>query len=188
MGIIETLLISLALAMDAFAVSITCGICGKSINTFKILKVAILFALFQTLMPIIGFYIGYLIPFDIGHIDHWIAFALLGIIGGHMIKESFNKDEDCTQKKDLFKTSTLIIAAIATSIDALAAGFSVSILKSGISLLAISAGIITLITSSLGVLIGRKFGHIFEKKIELISGSVLMLIGLKILIEHLLSM
>lgn len=185
MGIIETLLIALALAMDAFAVSITCGICGKSINVFKMLKVAIFFAAFQTIMPIIGFTVGDIIPFNIEDFDHWLAFVLLALIGGHMIKESFDKDEECDIKKDVFKTTTLILAAIATSIDALAAGFSVSILKSGISLLAISAGLITLITSFCGVVIGKKFGHIFEKKIELISGSVLILIGLKILIEHL---
>ncbi len=185
MGIIETLIISVALAMDAFAVSIACGISKKKISIFNIIKVGLFFGLFQGLMPFLGYIFGNLIPFDITAFDHWIAFVLLGFIGVSMIRESSgSEDDDVSDKKDLFKTWTLFIAAIATSIDALAAGFSFSLLGSGIMLLVISATLITLITSIIGVIVGSRFGHIFEKKIELIAGSVLILLGIKIVIEH----
>lgn len=185
MGIIETLLISLALSMDAFAVAITCGLSckGKITPLKRILKVGLFFGFFQAIMPIIGYFAGSLIPFDITSFDHWIAFGLLAYIGIHMIKESF--DHDSEVKKNCFKTSVLFISAVATSIDALAAGFSLSLLGGQIEVLTISAGLITLIVSMSGVRIGNKFGHIFEKRAEQVSGLVLILIGLKILIEHL---
>lgn len=182
MGFIELIIISIALAMDAFAVSITCGISNKQPKASQIIKVSLFFGFFQFLMPVIGYFAGCFIPFDITLFDHWIAFGLLSFIGIHMIKES---KEECEEPKDLFRTRTLLIAAIATSIDALAAGFSVSLLDAKISLLAISAGIITFIFSFTGVKLGSKIGHHIEKKAELFSGIVLIIIGIKIVIEHL---
>lgn len=184
MSSIEIILIAIALAMDAFAVSITCGLSTQHIKLSKILKVGLFFGGFQAIMPLIGYYAGNIIPFDISLFDHWIAFALLAFIGVHMIKESFDPCED-TEKKDIFKTKTLLIAAIATSIDALAAGFSVSLLEANIVLLVWVAGIVTLVISMTGVKIGKRFGHLLETSVELISGIVLILIGLKILIDHL---
>lgn len=184
MGIIETLLIAAALSMDAFAVSIACGLNTRSINIYKMIKVGIYFGVFQAIMPLIGYYAGYLLPFDISTYDHWVAFALLALIGGHMIKESLDQDSS-ENNKDYFRKRVLFTAAFATSIDALAAGFSASLLNAGILLLTLSAGIITLLSSSLGVKIGNRYGHIFEKKVELAGGIVLILIGTKILIEHL---
>lgn len=179
---------AVALAMDAFAVSVTCGLCKNQINFSKILKVGIFFGGFQALMPLIGYYACDLLPFDISMYDHWIAFGLLAFIGVHMIKESFNNDDNKNiTKKDLFETKNLIIASVATSIDALAAGFSLSILNLGILLLTITTGIITLVISIFGVHIGKRFGHILGSKVELISGFVLIGIGLKILTEHLIS-
>lgn len=183
MGIIETLLIAIALSMDAFAVSIACGLNTKSINIYMMIKVGVYFGVFQAIMPLIGYYAGNLLPFDISTYDHWIAFGLLVLIGGHMVKESF--DPDSSENKDYFGKRVLFTAAFATSIDALAAGFSASLLNAGILLLTVSAGVITLFSSSLGVRIGNRYGHIFEKKVELASGLVLILIGAKILIEHL---
>ncbi|MGL1893164.1 MAG: manganese efflux pump MntP family protein [Spirochaetaceae bacterium] len=187
MGIIEIILIAIALAIDAFAVSITCGINTKVVRLKNILKVGLLFGLFQAVMPLIGNYAGNMIPFDITTYDHWIAFGLLSIIGIHMIKESRTKNDPLETKKstkDIFGTRTLIFAAIATSIDALAAGFSASLLNAKIILLASSAGIITLILSCIGVYLGRRIGHIFEKKAELLSGIVLILIGVNIVYRH----
>lgn len=179
------ILLAIALAMDAFAVSITCGLQKDRANIKNSIKVALFFGIFQALMPLLGYYVGKNIPFDITKVDHWIAFGLLGFIGIHMIKESFNDDEDC--KKDLFKTKTLLLAAIATSIDALAAGFSLSLLDADIKLLIITTGLVTAVLSFIGVKIGKRIGKVFESKIELISGVVLILIGLEILLEHLIN-
>jgi manganese efflux pump family protein len=187
MGNLETIIIALALAIDAFAVSITFGICGKNINIWKILKVALLFGAFQGIMPLIGYYPVALIPFDISHFSPWVAFILLGIIGVHMIVESSKKNEQCDPYKNIFSFKILIASAVATSIDALAAGLSVSLLDSSIFLLSLSAAIITFFGSCTGVVLGKRFGHISEKKMELASGIVLILIGLKILLEPLLT-
>jgi len=187
MGNLETLIIAMALAIDAFAVSITFGVCGKKINIWNILKVGFLFGTFQGIMPLIGYYPVALIPFDVSHFGPWVAFLLLGIIGTHMIVESTKKDEECDPYKNIFSFKILFISAIATSIDALAAGLSVSLLNSSIFLLSISAAIIAFIGSCLGVVLGKRFGHISEKKMELASGIVLILIGLKILLEPLLN-
>lgn len=179
------ILIGVALAMDAFAVSIACGMSRKRIGIYKALKVGLFFGGFQALMPLIGYYTWNLLPFDMSTYDHWIAFGLLAFIGGHMIKESFEVYDDEEDKKDLFKTKNLLIAAIATSIDALVAGFSLSILDLGILLLTVTTGIITLMLSMIGVQIGKRFGKILGNRVELISGLVLIGIGIKILIDHL---
>lgn len=183
MSSLGIIVLAIALAMDAFAVSITCGMQKTDATIKNSIKVGLFFGIFQALMPILGYFTGNSLPFDITYFDHWIAFVLLGIIGGHMIKESFADEEECT--KDLFNTKTLTIAAIATSIDALAAGLSISFLNENIMLLVITTGIVTAALSVIGVKIGKRLGHLFESRIELISGLVLILIGLKILIEHL---
>ena len=185
MNNIGIVLMAIALAMDAFAVSIACGLCKKKISLNKILKVGLFFGGFQAIMPLIGYYTWNLLPFDMSDYDHWIAFGLLAFIGGHMIKESFEVCDDNKEKKDLFKTKNLLLAAIATSIDALAAGFSLSILNLGILLLTITTGFVTFTMSIVGVQIGKKFGHILESRVEIISGLVLIGIGTKILIDHL---
>lgn len=182
MNTAEILLIALALAMDAFAVSITCGICSQRITLKNVLKVALFFGGFQALMPLAGWFIGSVLSFDMSMADHWIAFGLLALIGGKMIVESREESEEC---KNYFRLPTLTMAAIATSIDALAAGFSITLLGGSIMFLAASAGIIAFIMSFIGVEVGNRHGHLFEKNIELIGGLVLIGIGAKILIEHL---
>lgn len=183
MGILEIFLISIGLAMDAFAVSVCKGLSMKKMNWKKAIIVGAYFGLFQGLMPVLGYLLGTTFEDLITKIDHWVAFALLGLIGLNMIKEAFNKDNESFN--DCVNFKTMIILAIATSIDALAIGITFAFLKANLLLAIIMIGIITFILSVLGVKIGNKFGNKYEKKAEFTGGLILILMGLKILLEHL---
>lgn len=183
MGVLEIILISLGLAMDAFAVSICKGLSMKTMNWKKAIIVGLYFGGFQALMPVIGYLLGVAFQDLVTAIDHWIAFVLLGFIGGNMIKEALSTDsENCNDSVD-FKT--MVVLAIATSIDALAVGITFAFLKANIIVSVLSIGVITFIVSVLGVKIGNKFGDKYEQKAELAGGIILILMGLKILLEHL---
>lgn len=183
MEIFEVLLISLGLAMDAFAVSVCKGLSMEKMNWKKAIIIGLYFGLFQALMPVLGYFLGTAFEQFITSIDHWIAFALLGAIGSNMIKESSNKNsENCNDNIDI---KTMVILAIATSIDALAVGITFACLRINIVLPVISIGIITFILSVIGVKIGNKFGDKYENKAEFIGGLILILLGIKILLEHL---
>ena len=183
MNILEILLISVGLAMDAFAVAICKGLSMKKINLKKILIVGVYFGLFQAIMPVVGYFLGSFFEELVTQVDHWVAFILLSIIGINMIKEIFSKDEEeCNDSVD-FKT--MVVLAIATSIDALAVGITFAFLKTNILIAALTIGIVTFLISVAGVKIGNKFGDKFEKKAQLAGGVILILIGLKILLEHL---
>ena len=169
--------------MDAFAVSICKGLSMKKMNWKKAIIIASYFGGFQALMPVIGFILGYAFTGIVENIDHWIAFVLLAIIGVNMIKES--RDEETDKRNDNVAFKIMIGLAIATSIDALAIGITFAFLKTNIILAILLIGAITFITSLLGVKIGNKFGDKLQNKSELIGGIVLILIGLKILLEHL---
>ncbi len=170
--------------MDAFAVSITSGITLRHLRIRHALKIALSFGFFQAIMPIIGWLSGISLRSIISGVDHWIAFGLLSIIGCKMIYESFKLESD-KGKINPQNIYVLFILSIATSIDALAVGLSLSFLKVAIILPAIIIGIVTFLLSFLGVYIGNKVGHFFERKIEIIGGLILIGIGIKILIEHL---
>lgn len=183
MGIIELVLIAVGLAMDAFAVSICKGLSMKKMDLKKASIIGAYFGIFQGGMPLIGYLLGVGFQEKIQAVDHWIAFALLAFIGGNMIKEALSKDEeDCNDSVD-FKT--MIVLAIATSIDALAVGVTFAFLKVNIILAVLLIGIITFIISMVGVKIGNVFGDKYEKKAEFAGGLILILLGLKILLEHL---
>ena len=183
MGIIELVLIAVGLAMDAFAVSICKGLSMKKMDWKKASIIGAYFGIFQGGMPLIGYLLGVGFQEKIQAVDHWIAFALLAFIGGNMIKEALSKDEeDCNDSVD-FKT--MIVLAIATSIDALAVGVTFAFLKVNIILAVLLIGIITFIISMVGVKIGNVFGDKYEKKAEFAGGLTLILLGLKILLEHL---
>ena len=183
MGVLELLLLSVGLAMDAFAVSVCKGISMKKMNWKKAIIIGLYFGGFQALMPTIGYFLGAAFQSLITSIDHWIAFILLGIIGGGMIKESFGDDEE--NRNDDVSFKTMIVLAIATSIDSLAIGITFAFLNvnlvSAISLI----GIITFILSVFGTKIGNRFGDKYEKKAEFLGGVILVLLGIKILLEHL---
>ena len=183
MNLYEIILISIGLAMDAFAVSICKGLSMKKINWKSTLIIAIYFGLFQAIMPVFGYLLGSSFSVIVQKLDHWIAFILLAIIGGNMIKES--KDDETEKRNDKVDFKTMIILAIATSIDALAIGVTFAFFEVNIFLSIIIIGIITLILSFLGVIIGNKFGDKFQNKAEFTGGVILIFMGLKILLEHL---
>lgn len=182
MGFVELLLIALGLSMDAFAVSVCKGLSLKKLSVKHAVLVGIYFGGFQFLMPVIGWLLGYRFEYMISSIDHWIAFILLGFIGGNMIKESFSKSEELN---DDFGVKTMLLMAIATSIDALAVGISFAFLSVDILPAAGLIGITTFILSGLGVYVGHAFGLKFKSGAERAGGIILILIGLKILLEHL---
>jgi len=170
--------------MDAFAVSITNEITIKHQRINNALKIGIFFGSFQALMPLIGWLAGLRLRDFISGFDHWVAFGLLSLIGGKMIYESTKIGDDKEIRSlNLF---VLLLLSIATSIDALAVGLSFAFLKISIATPIIVIGIVTFILSFLGVLVGNRLGHFFEKKMEIVGGLILIGIGIKILIEHLL--
>ncbi len=179
-----TVLLSLGLAADAFAVAVSSGLAIKHMNVNKALKIALFFGGFQALMPLIGWSAGISFSFWITPIDHWIAFGLLSFIGGRMIYESL-QSEECAPKFNPLDTGTLITLSVATSIDALAVGIGFAVLKDSIIPAVTAIGFITFSVVFSGVFIGHKCGNLFGKKIELIGGLILMAIGSNILWSHL---
>ncbi|MCL2040674.1 MAG: manganese efflux pump MntP family protein [Bacteroidales bacterium] len=180
----EIILIALGLSMDAFAVSITLGLSVKRPKIKEFLIPGVYFGLFQMIMPLAGYFAGTYFAHKIQELDHWVAFALLVLIGGKMIKESFSKEKEKT-KGNPFQFSTMLLLAIATSIDALAVGITFAFLDVDIWKSIIIIGVVTLCLSMCGVKIGNVFGTKFKSKAEFIGGAVLVILGVKILIEHL---
>lgn len=182
MGFISILLTSFALAMDAFAVSVTKGITLKKINLTIALKIAFFFGLFQGVMPVIGWSLGINFESYIKSVDHWIAFFLLTFIGLKMIFEAREDDND--ESSSTLETRELVMLSIATSIDALALGVSFAFLNISILPVATSIGLVTFITCFIGVLLGKSIGSIFKNYAQFIGGVILILIGFNILNEH----
>ena len=184
MKLLEIILIAIGLSMDAFAVSITLGLSVEKPRAKEILTPGIFFGFFQALMPTIGYFAGTYFAAKIQEFDHWVAFVLLGIIGGNMIRESLSKKEE-ESNENPFQFIKMLGLAIATSIDALAVGVTFAFFKINIFMAAIIIGSITFIISMAGVKIGNLFGTKFKSKAEFIGGAVLVLLGIKIVIEHL---
>lgn len=179
-----TILLSLGLAADAFAVAVSSGLAIKHMKVNKALKIALFFGVFQALMPVLGWLIGLSFSFLITPIDHWIAFGLLSFIGGRMIYESL-QSEECEKKFNPLDTGTLITLSVATSIDALAVGLGFAVLKDSIALAVTAIGFITFFLAFAGVFIGHKCGNLFANKIEILGGAILIFIGSRILFMHL---
>jgi putative Mn2+ efflux pump MntP len=182
-GILEVFFISLSLAMDAVSVSIAGGMKSQKAKIAHALKVAAFFGIFQAVMPVFGWLIGEVAKGFIGAVDHWIAFILLGMIGIKMIYEALNNSGE--EKRNIYNTKILLILSVATSIDALIVGITLNVLKTPFLMSIATIGIVTFILSFLGFLFGKQLGTIFGKRVEILGGAVLILIGLKILIEHL---
>lgn len=190
MNILVILGLAVGLAMDAFAVSVTNGFMIKELKFRHVFRIAFFFGFFQALMPVLGWAAGTAFSDVIKNVDHWIAFGLLSVIGGKMVFESRSmmKDEacgECGDKKNCLDFPTLLLMSLATSIDALAVGLTFAFLSVEILLPVLIIGIVTFLLCFIGVYIGNKAGHLFEDKLELIGGLVLIGIGVKILIEHL---
>lgn len=189
MGIVELLLTGVGLAMDAFAVSVCKGLSMKKIKYGRAIVIALFFGGFQALMPFLGWALGTQFKDYIISIDHWIAFVLLAIIGGKMLKEAFEEDkkeasEEAKQEENL-DLKELFLLAIATSIDALAVGVTFAFLNVNIYVAITIIGVVTFLLAFTGVVIGNVFGSKYEKGAQIAGGAILILIGLKILLEHL---
>ena len=182
MSITDLLLIAVGLSMDAFAVSIGKGLSVAKVRPRYALTVGVWFGGFQALMPIVGYYLGTSFADLVESVDHWIAFVLLGIIGFNMIHESLSKG--CERTSDDFSPKAMLPLAVATSIDALAVGVSLAFLKEPIFTSAAAIGITTALLSAVGLYIGNIFGCKYKSKAEFMGGAVLILIGIKILVEH----
>ena len=187
MSLLELLIIAIGLSMDAFAVSIGKGLSITKIKLSHALKVGLWFGGFQALMPLIGYLLGSTFADIVSAYDHWVAFVLLALIGGNMIKEAFEKDDECDcnkKEKNCFGFVTMLTLAVATSIDALAIGVTFAFFKVAIIPAIITIGITTFLFSVAGLKIGHIFGCKYKSHAELFGGVILILIGLKILLEH----
>ena len=180
----EILVLGVGLSMDAFAVSVCKGLAVRRADLKTSLVCGAWFGAFQALMPLIGYFLGRMFADAIAAVDHWVAFFLLALVGGNMVKEALSGEEE-SATPDL-SAKAMLPLAVATSIDALAVGISLAMVGSvNIWLAAAFIGICTVLLSALGVKIGNVFGSRYEKKAELAGGVILILLGVKILLEHL---
>ena len=187
MGIVELLVLAVGVSMDAMAVSVCKGLAMKKATFRNAMTCGIWFGGFQALMPLAGFYLGTIFADAIEKFDHWVAFVLLAIIGINMLKEALEKGDSCSVQDADLSFKTMLLMAIATSIDALAVGISLAMVLEGgqIFLAVLLIGIMTCGLSALGVKIGNVFGCKFEKRAQIAGGVILVLLGTKILLEHL---
>lgn len=188
MGLIELFFLAVGLSMDAFAVAVCKGLSMRKVTLNNAGIVGLYFGGFQAGMPLIGYFLGLQFKDYIMSIDHWIAFGLLVYLGIRMIQESLDKDEDVEpiqSEKELLSFKNMSILAIATSIDALAVGITLAFLQVDIIPAVTFIGIITFILSMVGVKIGNVFGIKYKSKAEFVGGAILILMGIKILLEHL---
>jgi manganese efflux pump family protein len=183
MGIITILLIAFGLSFDTFAVSVSSGLILRKINFFDAMKIAFVLALFQGLMPLIGWLIGSGLRKYMMAYDHWIAFILLSVLGTKMIYESF-QSEDERKPINPMRFTVMLSMAIATSIDALIVGLSFAFFELNIYLTVLLIGTVTFIVAMLGILFGKKAGAHLGQRMEIVGGLILIAIGFKILIEH----
>ena len=183
MSIFEVLMIGVGLSMDAFAAAVCKGLSMRKAELKNILIIGLFFGGFQALMPALGYLLGYQFRDKITAFDHWIAFILLGIIGANMIKEACSGD--CEKEDDSLDIRTMFLLAVATSIDALAVGITFAFLDVHIIAAVSFIGVTTFIISAIGVKIGNVFGTKYKSKAEFAGGAILILLGVKILLEHL---
>ena len=186
MGLFEIFMIGVGLSMDAFAASICKGLNMRRLSAKNMLIIGLFFGGFQALMPAVGWILGKQFEVYITSVDHWVAFALLAFIGGKMIYDVFHGDEDgcCNEKTDKLDMKEVLTLAVATSIDARAVGISFAFLQVEILKAVSVIGVITFVLSAVGVAVGNMFGAKHEKNATLAGGIILILIGLKILLEH----
>lgn len=184
MSLIELFILAVGLSMDAFAVSVCKGLAMPKCDVKKAMTCGIWFGGFQALMPALGYVLGRQFADYITAVDHWIAFVLLAFIGGNMIREALSGEEE--EADDSLDVKTMFLLAVATSIDALAVGITFAFLPGTNIIAAVSfIGVITFCLSAMGVKIGNVFGMRYKKKAEIAGGAILLILGVKILLEHL---
>lgn len=184
-AMIEILLISVSVAMDAFAVSIGKGLTVTRVRPVDVIKTALWFGDFQALFPLLGFFAANTFSKYVTAVDHWIIFALLAFIGGNMIREAFGEEEENSRETAQFDWRHMLPLAVACSIDAFAVGVSFAFMQVNIWFSVIVIGVVTGAFSAAGLYIGRVFGARWQKPAQIAGGAVLVLIGLKVLLEHL---
>lgn len=184
-AMIEILLISVSVAMDAFAVSIGKGLTVTRVRPVDVIKTALWFGGFQELFPLLGFFAANTFSKYVTAVDHWIIFALLAFIGGNMIREAFGEEEENSRETAQFDWRHMLPLAVACSIDAFAVGVSFAFMQVNIWFSVIVIGVVTGAFSAAGLYIGRVFGARWQKPAQIAGGAVLVLIGLKVLLEHL---
>lgn len=184
MGLLELFILAVGLSMDAFAVSVCKGLSTQKLKAKHYLIIGAWFGGFQALMPTIGYFLGSTFEKYITSVDHWVAFVLLLLIGGNMIREGCSKEDG--KANDSFSFKTMIVLAVATSIDALAVGITFALLPDVNIVAAVSfIGVTTFVISAIGLKVGNIFGLKYKSKAEIVGGVILILIGTKILLEHL---
>ena len=184
MEFLTVILLAIGLSFDSFAVSVCSGLNLPQIRFAQAAKIAIFLAAFQAVMPLVGWMIGNSVKSLIEPVDHWIAFGLLSLIGGKMIIESFI-DSETREIKNPLDIKVILTLSLATSIDALAVGFSFATLLSKILIAVFIIGIVTFVASMLGILLGKRTGPTINRYAEVLGGLILVFIGIKILVEHL---
>ncbi len=184
MGLFSLLGIAFGLAMDAFSVALASGVAVEKISPRHAFRLSFHFGLFQFGMPILGWFAGYLVAERIRSFDHWLAFALLAVVGGKMVWEALKPEEDRV-RGDPTRGLTLILLSVATSIDALAIGFSLVLIGVPVLYPAVVIGTVAASMTLLGLVIGNRAGHLLGRRMEVLGGLVLIAIGLKILLDHL---
>jgi len=187
MGWFSLLAVALALAMDAFAVAIVAGLTLSPLTKRHVFRLAFHFGLFQALMPLIGWTAGTAVYRYIADVDHWVAFGLLSFVGGRMIFASFQSDEEARAGRDPTSGWDLVILSVATSIDALAVGLSLAMLGLRILIPALVIGIVAGVITVLGMVLGRKIGTLWGRRVEAAGGVVLIAIGVRILLQHIMA-
>jgi len=185
MDLLSVIGIGVGLAMDCFAISVASGMTTKTLKIRHVLRMALFFGGFQALMPVVGWLAGKTLAELVSGFDHWVVFAVLSLIGAKMIYESF-KIESAEEPAPLESVYVLLVLSVATSIDALAVGFGFAFLRVSIVMPVVVIGLVTFVLSLVGTAVGHNLGHFFEKRIEAVGGLVLIAIGVKILLEHVL--
>ena len=185
MSLLEILAIAIGLAMDAFAVSLAGGAGGRLRSPRPAIRLAFHLGLFQFMMPVIGWYAGSRVAPLIEHIDHWVAFALLAFVGGRMVHSGLRSDDDHTLPPDPSKGWNLVALSVATSIDALAVGLSLAMIGVAIWQPSVIIGVVTAVLSLIGIAIGGRLGARFGPTVEIIGGLILIAIGIRIVVTHL---
>jgi putative Mn2+ efflux pump MntP len=185
-GLLSILVVALGLSADCFAVAFGSSVSKKDYPLRQFLRLAVSFGLFQTIMTLLGWLAGSTILKYISSYDHWVAFGLLALVGGHMIWEVFHDDETSEKNNDFTKLWMLLTLSIATSLDALAVGLSFGLIEANIAIASLTIGLVSFIITILGSYLGKKLGAVVGKRAELAGGIILILIGVRILLEHLL--
>jgi putative Mn2+ efflux pump MntP len=178
-------MLALGLAMDATAVSAARGLAVPEVRLRHVLLVTLFFGGFQALMPMLGWLAGARIGPFVRAWDHWIAFGLLAFVGGKMLMDAFRSEDEAAESTDHFALKTMLVLAVATSIDALAVGFTLPMLDAPFALSLVTIGVTTALLSAAGLFAGRRFGAMLGKRLDVAGGLVLIALGIKILVEHL---